>query len=167
MRSGGSISRWFAALSFVVAPVVHAQSASTTATATVDVAMAISGTADLAFGTVMPGIAKTIGWDAATSGRLSVAGSGNAQIAMTFLLPPVLTSGGSSMLIGNFNVHVNQNATTNNTDVLTVTSGVPALSNLRGGKLFVFIGGRVDPAGTQPGGTYTGTITLAVAYTGL
>ena len=167
MRTGGSLCRWFAALGIVVAPEVHAQVASSTVTATVGVAMAISGSADLAFGTVIPGIAKTITWDAAPSGRLSISGNGNAQIAMTFLLPAVLTSGVSSMLIGNYDVHVNQNAGTNNTDVLTVTSGVPALSNLRGGKMFVFIGGRVAPAGTQPGGTYTGTITLAVAYTGL
>ena len=40
-------------------------------------------------------------------------------------------------------------------------------SNFVAGNLFVFLGGRVQPAVAQAQGTYTGTIVLAAAYTGL
>jgi hypothetical protein len=50
---------------------------------------------------------------------------------------------------------------------LAVTSGTPVTTNLFFGNRYVFIGARVVPPLGLPGGVYTGTITLAAAYTGL
>jgi hypothetical protein len=147
--------------------VVHAQSATISATATVVTPLAITGTAPLAFGNVFQGVNKTVAFSDATSGRFSVTGYLTSQVALTFTLPATLASGANTLPINTYDVRVNGTNSTAGTTALTVTSGTPVNSNLVAGSLFVFVGGRVQPAAAQAQGSYTGTIVLAAAYTGL
>ncbi len=151
----------------VAAGSARGQSATIAATATVVTPITVTGTAPLAFGNVFQGVDKTIAFSDATSGRFSLSGYVNSQVAMTFTLPGTLASGASSMPINAYVVRVNGTNSTVGTTALTVTSGTPVLSNFVSGALFVFIGGRVQPVAAQAAGAYTGTIVLAAAYTGL
>jgi hypothetical protein len=151
----------------VAAGSVRAQSATIAATATVVTPITVTGTAPLAFGNVFQGVNKTIAFSDATSGRFSLAGYLNSQVAMTFTLPATLASGANTMPINTYDVRVNGTNSTVGTTALTVTSGTPVLSNFVGGSLFVFIGGRVQPGAAQAAGAYTGSIVLSAAYTGL
>ncbi len=146
---------------------VRGQSATIAATATVVTPITVTGTAPLAFGNVFQGVNKTIAFSDATSGRFSLAGYLTSQVAMTFTLPVTLTSGANSMPLNTYDVRVNGTNSTTGTTALTVTSGTPVNANFVAGALFVFIGGRVQPAVAQAAGAYTGTIVLAAAYTGL
>ena len=151
----------------VVAATARGQSATIAATATVVTPITVTGTAPLAFGNVFQGVNKTIAFSDATSGRFSLTGYLNSQVSMTFTLPATLTSGANTLPINTYDVRVNGTNSTTGTTALTVTSGTPVLSNFVAGNLFVFLGGRVQPAVAQAQGTYTGTIVLAAAYTGL
>ncbi len=151
----------------VAATVAQAQSATITATATVVTPLAVTGTAPLAFGNVFQGVNKTIAFGDATSGRFSITGFNTSQVAMTFTLPATLASGANTMPINTYDVRVNGTNVTAGATALAVTTGVPVNSNLVAGNLFVFVGGRVQPAAAQAQGAYTGSIVLAAAYTGL
>jgi hypothetical protein len=144
----------------------RAQSATTTATAAVVTPLVVAGTAPLAFGTVFQGVNKTIAFSDATSGRLNLSGFGTSQVALTLTLPPALTSGANSMPINRYRVRVNGTNATAGATLIATTSGTYN-RNLVAGQLFLFIGGRVQPAATQAFGSYSGSIVLAAAYTGL
>lgn len=150
-----------------VPAIAQAQSATISATATVVTALTVTGNASLAFGNVYQGVAKTVVATDAASGRLAVAGFQNAQVALTFTLPNNLTSGGNNLPIDSWDVRTNGTNVTTGATALTVVSGTPVNANLVSGNLFLFVGGRVQPAAAQVAGSYSGTITLAAAYTGL
>ena len=154
-------------LALVAAGTVQAQSASIAATATVVTPLTVTGTAPLAFGNVFQGVNKTVAFSDATSGRFSLTGYLASQVALTFTLPATLASGANTMPINTYDVRVNGTNSTAGTTALTVVSGTPVNSNLVAGALFVFIGGRVQPTVAQVAGSYTGTLVLAAAYTGL
>jgi hypothetical protein len=143
------------------------QSASIAATATVVTPITVTGTAPLAFGNVFQGVNKTVAFSDPTSGRFSLTGYLGSQVALTFTLPATLASGANTMPINTYDIRVNGTNVTAGATALTVTSGTPVNSNLVAGNLFVFVGGRVVPAVAQAAGTYTGSIVLAAAYTGL
>lgn len=147
--------------------VAQAQSATAASTATVVTPLVVTGTAPLAFGVVFPGINKTVLFNAASSGRISLSGFGNSQVSLTFTLPTALSNGGATMPINNYRVRANGTNVTAGATRIFVTSGVAVNRNLVNGTLFLFIGGRVQPAAAQAGGSYTAPIVLAAAYTGL
>jgi hypothetical protein len=149
------------------ATVVHAQSATVAASATVVTPLTVTGAAPLAFGVVFQGVAKTITFNNASSGRMSVSGFGTSQVALTFTLPTTLSNGASTMPINQFRVRVNATNTPAGATRIFLTSGVPVNRNLAAGALYFFIGGRVQPTAAQAGGSYSAPIVLTAAYTGL
>ncbi len=155
------------AFSVIGATGLHAQSSPITATAEVVTPITVTGTAPLDFGTILQGVNKNINFNNAGSGRFSITGISNAQLALTFILPATLSNGVATMPISNYGIRVNDTNTSAGASALSVTSGIPVTTNLVNGALYVFIGGRVTSAAAQAYGTYTGTITLAAAYTGL
>lgn len=155
-----------AALS-VLPALAHAQTANVSATATVVTPLAVTGSAPLAFGNVFQGVNKTVAATDAASGRLSITGFGTSQVALTFTLPTNLTSGANNLPINTWDVRSNGTNSTTGTTIMTVVSGTPVNSNLVAGNLFLFVGGRVQPAAAQVAGAYTGSVVLAAAYTGL
>ncbi len=155
-----------AAAATVVPAVAAAQSATIQATATVVTPLVVTGTQGLAFGNVFQGVDKSIAFGDAGSGRFSVTGFNNSQVALTFTLPSNLTSGSNNLAINNWDVRVNGTNAAAGATALSVVSGTPVNTTLTSGNLFVFVGGRVQPTASQNAGSYSGTITLAAAYTG-
>ena len=158
--------RWAAAL-LVLPTLAQAQSATINATATVVTALTVTGNAPLAFGNVYQGVNKPVAYADAGSGRMSIAGFNTAQVALTFTLPSNLTSGAATLPIDTWDVARNTTNVTTGAASMAVTSGTPVNANLSAGNLYLFIGATVRPGALQAAGSYSGTITLAAAYTGL
>jgi hypothetical protein len=116
---------------------------------------------------VIPGINSSVApGDLASAGIFTVSGFDALQVTLDFTtLPGNLASGANTMPITFAGTDAGYGATTAAVDQ-TFDPAVGATTNLVTGALAVFIGGTVAPAATQPGGVYTGTITLDVAYTG-
>jgi hypothetical protein len=152
------------------APSALAVSDDITATADVQTPLTVTGTADLDFGTVFPGVNKAVAYtDAANAGQWDIDGEPAAEVTLSFTaLPANLVSGPNTMPI----VYGAADAAHNTTDAPgAATSFDPAVGattdlHAVSGELYVWIGGTVQPPETQPAGVYTETITLDVAYTG-
>lgn len=153
---------------------LSAQSGTLTATATVLQPISITKVSDLQFGNVFPGVNKTVNYDdASNAGSFSVAGDGGAQVAVSFTLPTDLTDASSNTLpIDTWTGYLNTtNSATSGGSTFT-PSATASNTNLSGtsgstGSLYVFVGATVKPASNQTQGSYSGTVTMTVAYTGL
>lgn len=168
MTTASKLSLAVLALTLVGASVAQAQSANITATAVVLTPLTVTGAASLDFGNVFPGLVKTIAPTAATAGRFSITGSGASQVILTFTLPTTLvhtTLPANTMPIGTF--LGGQFATNTQGSQTPIVVTAPVTTNLAAGSLFVWLGATVTPTITQVAGTYNGTVTMAVVYTGL
>lgn len=145
----------------------HAQ-ATINATATVQVALGVAGTRDLAFGATFPGTTRSIlTSDAANSGLFTMTGANNAEVNFQFAAPPANLSDGTNNLPVTFNAAwslVNTGAA-QTVFATSFTTQQTQRIDAGSGKLYVFVGGSVSPT-TQPSGAYTGSLTLNAAYTG-
>jgi len=164
----------FVVLSFVLlmGGVAFAQpEASITATATVLSPLSISGDQNLNFGDVLPGVNSSVdkATDAGTNaGKFSISGNASSEINLEFTsLPSALTNGANSLTISFSSTDAGH---TTNSDGSSQTAFDPSASTTAtlstGGNLYVFLGGTVQPTHTQTAGTYTGTVTLQIYYTG-
>ncbi len=147
-----------------------AQSASISATATVLTPLTVTGVSNLAFGNVYPGVPATVAPTAATAGNFSLSGVANAQVQMSFTLPANLVDASSNNLpIAFSTTDAVYNQANSQAGSTAFDPAGTTLVNLDAttGALYVWIGGTVNASGSQPAGTYTGTITLTAAYTGL
>jgi hypothetical protein len=145
----------------------QAQSASISATATVQTALTIAAVDPLAFGSVFPGVTKVVAPSDLTSGSWSLAGAPNAEVTLTFTLPANLSDGVNNLPIVFGGSSAGYNTANSRAGLTLVNPTAVATTRLDGvsGNLYVFIGGSVSPT-TEPAGAYTGSITLATAYTG-
>lgn len=154
-----------AALLAGLAPLAAAQSntGSITATAVVQQPISVTGAVNLSFGNVFPGVPATVLLTDAGAGRFDVAGQANAPVTLSFTALPANLGFGLNNLPVAFTS--GYNATNNAAGATSFTPASGATTSLSGtGVLFVFVGGTVTPAVNQAAGTYTGTITLQVAY---
>jgi hypothetical protein len=142
-------------------------SASVQAQATVLAPISVANEQDLEFGDVIPGYSTTVLPGALASGRFQVSGAGVLEVALDFDLPTELehTTSTSTLPVA-FGAGSAGFGATSAAASTTFDPAVSQEANLSAGALFVFIGGTVTPAVAQEAGTYTGTITLDVAYTG-
>lgn len=144
------------------------ESADITARANVLERIAVTNQNDLDFGDVIPGFSSSVAPDDPSAGRFLVTGASGLAFSIDFVLPPVLArDGGGATLplifgagsagVGPTSLEVT--STFNPNDALT--------SNLNGsGERYIFLGGSVTADAAQMDGTYSGTVTLNVAYTG-
>lgn len=156
-----------AALALVLgAPALQAQtnSASITATATVQTPINVVGAQQLSFGNVFPGVNKAVAaTDLANGGRFDVTGQASAPVTVSFTLPATLASGANTLPIDTYTgVHADNAAQTGGVAFNPVTGASPTLSATGG--LFVWVGARVVPATNQAQGVYTANITMTVVY---
>lgn len=143
----------------------EAQAAGIGATARVLRVITVTGARTLAFGNVLPGVARTVGVAAGTSGRFTLRGQNGANVNLSFTLPSSLTSGANTLPIGAWTGFVNRVNNTGGTgSAFTPSAAATAAAFSPSGRLFVFIGGTVTPVANQAAGNYTGTITLTAAY---
>ena len=170
------VSRFTAAVAaglFAVSMSAASAAAQSSATASITAIANVSGVApltaaranDLNFGLVTAGTPKTITNLAADAGRFNVSGQPAASVSISFALPTVLTGAGSSTIPITFGAadgllwspypgaH-----TTFNPNAVNFFAIDPS------GNMSVGIAGTVSPPAGTTTGSYTGTITLTVAY---
>ncbi|HYL22604.1 MAG TPA: DUF4402 domain-containing protein [Gemmatimonadales bacterium] len=158
-----------AALVLVLAGVATAQAqgvnGSITATAQVQAPITVTGTQNLSFGNVFPGVAKAVAYtDATNAGTFSVGGQASTPVTYSFTLPANLTSAGNNLPIGSWLGYANTTNSTSGGSAIT-PSATPATATLSGsGGLFFFLGATVTPPANLPAGAYSGTVTLTVSY---
>lgn len=134
--------------------------------------MTISTLRDLAFGTVIKGVATTVLPTAPTAGAFQVTGSANAFATISFTLPAVLTNiqalPGSTMPITFSGTSARWNRAVN--DAAAGTAFDPASGAVgRFGpppnpNLYIWLGGTVNPALTAKPGIYQGTVVVSLTY---
>lgn len=156
----------FALSAFVALPAAaRAQnSASASVTADVQQPLAVTKTNDLAFGSVFPGLTKSVAVTDASAAAFTVQGQAGASVNLAFSTPTILTSGGSSLTIGTWSARRNStNSSAAGTDFTpSATATSAALSG--SGFLYVFVGATVQPTTGQTAGSYSGTLTMTVVY---
>jgi len=129
----------------------------------------VSGTQLLNFPTVFPGLPELVPTsDPVNAGRFSVTGIRNSEVQLTFTLPASLTAPGGYALPLQFGPG---DGAWNTQNTLAAAQAfdprVPLVTRFsNNGRLFLWLGGTALPSGTQVSGIYTGSITLAAAYTG-
>lgn len=132
--------------------------------------VAVQEQRDLDFGDVFTGTSVTVAVNNASSGRWLVTGRRGVEVRLEFDLPTELASGPYTLPIafgptsaGHHVRNVPQQAT-------LFDPNVGAYARIRDHpqfqELYVWIGGSVTAAIGQPGGIYSGTLTLTVSYTG-
>jgi uncharacterized protein DUF4402 len=138
----------------------------------VTVGMTITTLRDLNFGSVPKGVATTVLPTAAGAGEWQVDGNRNALVTITFTLPTILNNiqaaPGSTMPISFSATSAIWNRSTNNPAAGTVFNpnvgttgrfGPPATP-----RLFIWVGGTVNPAANVKPGIYQGTIIVTLIY---
>lgn len=128
-----------------------------------------TGTQDLNFGAVFPGVSEQVlRTDAANAGRFEVRGRILAEVRITLTLPATLNASGGRTIPLVFGPNDGGRNTQNNASSATAFDPrVPLVTRLGlPGRLFIFLGGRLNPPSTATAGTYQATITLTSAYTG-
>jgi hypothetical protein len=171
---GIAMSAGAAAIMAASAHAAAAQNSATiNATATVLQPLVTTGTNDLSFGNVYPGVTKLVGYsDATNAGRFTVTGYGGAEVSISFTLPTDLAGPSNSALpIGSWSGYHNTANSTGAGGTEFTPSSAQTTTRLGGtapanGSLHVFLGATVTPSAAQAQGTYTGTVTMTVAYTG-
>jgi hypothetical protein len=155
----------FAALLLFTPVIAYAQnSANASVTADVQTPITVTKTADLAFGSVYPGINKTIAVTDAAAAQFTVAGQASANINVTFTLPTTIASGGNTLPIASWTGrHNTTNSSASGTD-FTPSSTATSTALPGGGSLYFFIGATAQPAANQAAGAYSGSMTMTVVY---
>lgn len=155
--------------------------ASAQATATVQSAITVTSTQALAFGDVLVGIPKTIGWNNDDSCAIfTITGQGGAGINVSLSLPEYLSlADGSDRLNLVFRSNDAAVDTSNTATPSSMAAGdgwvnqnpyilpAAAVVGSTGSNTKIYLGGRVVPSGNQKAGNYSGDIVLSVSYNGL
>jgi hypothetical protein len=164
IRTASKLSIAVAALTLVGFGSVAAQNnASITVSANVQTPINVTAAANLDFGSVFPGVNKSVAVTDAAAGRFTVVGQGSAPVSMSFVLPANLTDGANLLPIGNWTGNFNTAASPAGTN-FTPSAAAQAATLSAVGALFVYIGAQVTPAVAQAAGAYTGTVQMTVVY---
>ena len=140
-------------------------SANINATATVLAALSVTGASDLQFGNVTPGVNKTVAIADAGAGRFDISKAVNSGVALSFTLPASLSDGGVNTLqIGSWTGGWNTSATPAGATTFTPDAAGTNTAATAGTTLSVYVGATVTPAGGQPAGSYSGTVTMSAIY---
>ena len=173
MSRGSRITAALAAGLFAAAIFTAPVAAQTSAMASISAVASVSGIApltaagvnDLNFGIVIAGTPKTPASLAADAGRFNISGEPSTPVSVTFALPTVLNGGGGATVPITFGT----------TDGLlwapypgahtTFNPNAPFFTSLDvAGSLVIGISGTVSAPLGSTTGSYSGTITMTVAY---
>jgi len=139
-------------------------SASIQATANVLAPLTVNPGNNLLFNSVIPGIDMTVLATDANAGSFVVSGFGALEVQLDFgTLPSNLVSGSDNLAIS---FASDAGLWDNGSSTTAFDPNSASNANLAGGALTVFLGGTVSPLVSQPAGTYSGTVSLTVTYTG-
>lgn len=148
-------------------------SASITVSATIPQSATLVSERQLNVGSVLPGINETIQPNEANAGRIKLMGTPGAEIFLSFMLPPHLTSENDTMAVRFTSTSAIVSETPSG-DPIQVRGdpnvGFAAIigtgANGLAGELYVFLGCSVLPKATQRSGHYNGEVRVTVIYTG-
>jgi Domain of unknown function (DUF4402) len=142
----------------------NAQSSNINATATVLTAITITPT-NLAFGNVTPGVNKTIAITDAGTGKWAVVKAAASSVSLAFTLPATLAGpAASTMPIGTWTGGYNNTADVPGSATTFTPSPTPTVVPTGGANLWVYVGATVSPGAAQTAGSYTGVVTMSIAY---
>lgn len=129
-----------------------------------------TGVRDLSFGSVLPGVATTVPpSDLARSGQFEITGEVNDPVEITFFLPSVLTNSpaGATMPVDFPDLFAGFSASGSITNQVSFNPRAPFRVNLSStGRGTGFLGGVLTPSGTQPPGSYSGSVSITVSFLG-
>ena len=124
-----------------------------------------AGVNNLNFGNVTAGTPKSPSSLAADAGRFNISGQPSAPVHVDFALPIVLDGPGGSTIPVTFGNSDGLNWTTYPTTFATFNPNTTFFTLLSaGGSLVIGISGTVSPPALTSTGSYTGTVTMTVAY---
>lgn len=145
-----------------------AQSANINVTANVYQALTVSGARDLAFGNVFPGVNKTVALADGTSGRFDITGQSGATVSLNFSLPNsgnYITGPSSAQLaLNSWTACWSTSNSASGCTSFSASGGTSGGAFGSGSTLFVFLGATAAPTAAQAAGSYSGQVTLTVAY---
>jgi hypothetical protein len=167
MRS--STGTWLVTSCFLLAlclaaPAAAQNSASADVTATVQQPITVSKNNDLSFGSVFPGVDKSIAVGAGGAAKFTVAGQASTPVNLTFTLPATLASGGNSLAIGSWSGHFSGTDQTTGGTTFTPNASATAATLSAAGALYLYVGATAQPTVTQASGSYSGSMTMTVVY---
>jgi hypothetical protein len=151
------------------------------ATATLQIALTVTATSALAFGSVYQGVTKTIAKDNASAGVFTITGQPDANIAVYMQLPDYLTTdvasgNGDDRMVVAFSTTDANVDTTGAADPTAFVAGngwidedphnFSSAITVGSAGTNVYLGGTVWPSVDQKAGDYEADIILTVAYTG-
>ena len=127
----------------------------------------VQGVRSLTFGAVLPGVLRVIArTDPVNSGQYDITGANNSQVQLNFTLPSTMAGpAGATMPIVFGGSDAGYSASQTIGSQVAFDPKQPFLATLnKNGRGSVFVGATVQPTPTQRAGSYTGTLTLTVAY---
>jgi hypothetical protein len=128
----------------------------------------VTGIQGVAFGTMVPGVAKVVTrTDALNGARFDIKGAGNTRIVeLRFTLPAALSGpGGASIPLSYTAGDAGFSADQSIANQTGFDPRTPFTATLSGpGRGSVFLGCRATPGPNQAAGTYSATLTLTVTY---
>ena len=133
-------------------------SGSITASTTVLTALSVTGTGDLAFGTVASTQTKTVA--PVAGGRFTVDGPGSGSVLVSFTLPAAL---GANVNIGSWTGLSNKVNVAGTASALTVSAAGQSQTLSASGRLFVWIGATLNTVSAL-GGSYSAPVQMTVVY---
>lgn len=163
-----------AAIGSIAAGSTAGAQATVNTTATVASAITITPR-DLEFGTVFPGVAKSVDFGDNTAGnkvagRFQIVAEGGSTIALSWTAVPTTLTGPASATLP---VSLSGCSTTSATAVgcsanYNFTNGNITLAGSYGSATthYIFVRGTATPGSTQAAGSYTAPLTVTIAYTG-
>lgn len=164
MHRWAQVSTAVVAACVVAASSASAQGANINVTANVYQAIVINAGADLVFGSVFPGVPKTIAVTDGGAGRWDATGQGGVNVNMSFTLPTDLDNGGTLLPIASWTGCRDGDNTVVGCVTFTPAAGPIAAVFGGGGVLTVWIGATVTPSATQAPGAYSAIARLTLAY---
>ena len=136
-------------------------STSANVTANVNATLSITRLTDLNIGNVMQGATATILSTAAAAASFQITGAASTATTVTVTFPTELTSGVNTMPFTGQTPRYNTVAGAGTSTAFGSPTGGTTNSNASG-NLWIYVGGGVTAASSQPVGSYTGTITVGV-----
>ena len=145
-------------------PLAAQNSASANVTATVQQPITVTKNNDLSFGSVFPGLDKSISVTAGGAAKFTVAGQASTPVNLTFTLPATIASGGNTLAIGSWSGHHASTDVTSGGTTFTPSASATAATLSGSGALYVYVGATAQPTATQAAGSYSGSMTMTVVY---
>jgi hypothetical protein len=143
----------------------HAQNnASATVTATVQQPITVTKNNDLSFGTVFPGVDKSIPVTAGGAAKFTVAGQASTPVNLTFTIPATITSGGNNLALASWSGHHATTDVTSGGTTFTPSASATTATLSGSGALYLYVGATAQPTASQAAGSYSGNMTMTVVY---